>query len=73
MSKYVRDILLKTNIVSKADSELILQVRKTGVNVNQLTRLCNEKKELQILNSSYNDMDSSIKELINLITNTIIK
>lgn len=67
-SKYIRDILLKVDIVAKADVDLILQVRKIGVNINQITKLCNEKGSPDILLNVYDDVKDNVDNLIKNIS-----
>jgi Arc/MetJ-type ribon-helix-helix transcriptional regulator len=65
-SSYIRDVLLEKNIIPRADKEMILQVRKIGVNINQLTKLSNEKGNPDMV---YNDIKSNVDLLIKLVSN----
>ena len=72
-SKYIRDILLKTEIVPRADIDLILQVRKIGVNINQVVHLCNELKTESILTNTYDDLKKNVDELILSVSKILYK
>lgn len=80
LSKYIKEISLKGKIVvKKADlkdvetaKEIIFQLRKTGVNLNQLTKLANTKKDDNLTTLLIKEL-KEIKEKVSKIEQIIRK
>lgn len=66
-SVYARNLILKNkiNIKSKIQKDFIYEVNKIGVNLNQVAKFCNTKKQipkLKILLKIQKDFEKIIKE-----------
>lgn len=66
-SAYARDLILKNkiNTKSKIQKDFLFEVNKIGVNLNQIAKFCNTKKQipkLKILLKIQKDLEKIIKE-----------
>lgn len=69
-SQYLRSVSLDNKIRPKADLELIFQIKKIGVNINQIAKRYNEKKDSNAVDAYLKSLDlymSELKDFINFI------
>ncbi|MDR0603550.1 MAG: MobC family plasmid mobilization relaxosome protein [Bacteroidales bacterium] len=67
ISKYIKLVILnQREIKPKVDVELALQIRKIGVNINQMVALCNHYKTDKVIKDIGLSLESEI-QLLNKI------
>jgi hypothetical protein len=62
-SDFARASILKKKIKLPIERELIYQLNKIGVNLNQIAKVANEKRSIAIMEKLI-DIEKAIKELI---------
>ena len=63
VSKYIRDVSLGYEIISRVDINAVANLRRIGVNINQLVTLCNQYNNIDMLMSVQNDLQNYMNEL----------
>ncbi len=66
-SQYLRSVSIDNKIKPKADLELIFQIKKIGVNINQIAKRYNEKKNSNSMDDYLKSLDLYMKELRDFI------
>ncbi len=69
-SQYVRQTLWKKEIRCRSDKEMIAQVRKIGININQIARIINSEKkikDIEKLKIYLEEFSNSLNEIISKI------
>lgn len=63
ISAYLRRSLLQEHIISKTDIQTVFEIKKIGVNLNQLTKHLNTLPVEDEIRSSISSIDKFIEEL----------
>lgn len=63
LSQYIRDVVLNKKIVTKTDVEMILQLKKIGVNINQIAKQLNTNPSEVVSNDTIRKLDNYMLEL----------
>lgn len=63
-SSYARQILLNKRVKTKIENDLLFELNKIGVNLNQIARRVNKKEKIQVLTELV-AIEKALKELKN--------